>query len=106
MTSTDEFSAGTGFAAAVRADTGNVMVRAFADRVMQVVLDHITVLERTGLVRYATLPLPSAPASPAAAPAARRNLPSGMLRYLIASMLLGAAGVTVVARRDLVHRGP
>jgi predicted outer membrane protein len=94
-----------GFAAAVRADTGNSTVRAFAERVMQVVLDHITVLERTGLVRYTALPLPVAPSSAPAATAARPTLPSGMLRYLIASMLLGAAGVTVVARRDLVHRG-
>jgi predicted outer membrane protein len=94
------------FVAAVRADTGNSAIRAFAQRVMEVVLDHIVVLERTGLVRYAALPLPPSPTPAAAAPAggARRSVPSGSFRYLLASMLLVAMAVTVVARRDLVHR--
>jgi predicted outer membrane protein len=88
------------FVAAVRADTGNSAIRAFAQRVMEVVLDHITVLERTGLVRYAAL---SSPARPTAAPGPK--IPSGFLRYLVGTMLFAAAAVTVVARRDLIHRG-
>src|SRR5438270_9385493 len=42
---------GTVFAlvAQIRADTRNSIIRAFAQRVMEVVLDHITMLDRTGL---------------------------------------------------------
>jgi len=100
-----------GYVAAVRADTANNAIRDFTVRTMQVVLDHITVLERTGLVHYDALPQPvplpspvAAAARPAAGGGTRSNIPSGGLRYLVGSMLLIAAAVTVVARRDLVHR--
>ena len=100
-----------GYVAAVRADTANSAIRDFTVRTMQVVLDHITVLERTGLVHYDALPQPvplpspvAAAARPAAGGGTRSNIPSGGLRYLVGSMLLIAAAVTVVARRDLVHR--
>src|SRR5204863_9042266 len=36
------------YVAAVRADTANPEIRAFAQRAMEVVLDHMTVLEKTG----------------------------------------------------------
>jgi hypothetical protein len=82
------------------ADTGDSAIRASAQRVMEVVLDHIKVLERTGLVRYAALSLPARPTA-----ASGPNVPSEFLRYQVGSMLLAAAAVTVVARRDLIHRG-
>lgn len=44
-----------GLIAEVRANTRNSMVRAYADRVNAVVLDHITVLEKTGYVDFDSL---------------------------------------------------
>lgn len=44
-----------GLVALVRDQTKNTMVRALADRANSVVLDHITVLEKTGNVDFNTL---------------------------------------------------
>ncbi|TJZ56162.1 DUF4142 domain-containing protein [Streptomyces piniterrae] len=44
-----------GLVALVRAQSENTMVRSLATRANSVVLDHITVLEKTGLVDFATL---------------------------------------------------
>lgn len=48
-----------GLVAQIRAGSRNGVIRAFAQRTMEVVLDHITMLERTGLVNWSLLPLPS-----------------------------------------------
>jgi len=100
-----------GFVAAVRAATANSAIRDFAQRTMEVVLDHITVLERTGLVRYDTLALPPPPtptptpaATGAAAAAGRRDDSSRLLLYVVGGMIALAAVVTVVASRDHLPR--
>ncbi|OLE29905.1 MAG: hypothetical protein AUG44_02585 [Actinobacteria bacterium 13_1_20CM_3_71_11] len=96
------------FVAAVRVGTGNSAIRAFTERAMEVVLDHITVLERTGLVRFDSLPQPSPPPATVTAAAtggANKNVPSGFIRYLVGTMLVVAAVVTVLARRDVLPRG-
>lgn len=62
------------FLAQVRSGTRNTLIRGFAERCMTVVLDHITVLEATGLVDFAdteAIPL----AAIAAAPAAQTSAP-------------------------------
>ncbi|WP_158853411.1 DUF4142 domain-containing protein [Saccharothrix deserti] len=73
------------FLAQVRSGTRNTLIRSFAERCMTVVLDHITVLEATGLVDFddteaiplATLAVAAAPTTGAAAPApgVRRTTP-------------------------------
>lgn len=75
-----------GLVAQVRAGTGNSMVRALATRANTVVLDHITVLEATGLVdfrglveesgRPGTQPVPREPGSPAQVPPAAPTPPA------------------------------
>ncbi|MEV4745356.1 DUF4142 domain-containing protein [Streptosporangium sp. NPDC049248] len=50
--------------AAVRAGTRNDLVRPFAQRAVEVVMKHMTLLESTGLVDYSTLPEPPAPSPP------------------------------------------
>ncbi|GIH96905.1 DUF4142 domain-containing protein [Planobispora siamensis] len=47
--------------AAVRAGTRNDLVRSFAQRAVEVVMKHMTLLESTGLVDYTALPQPPAP---------------------------------------------
>ncbi|WP_439659461.1 DUF4142 domain-containing protein [Lentzea sp. HUAS TT2] len=56
-----------GFAAQVRAGTRNELVRAMANQAMSTVLDHMTQLEKTGLVDFQALPSPTLPA-PSATP--------------------------------------
>ncbi|MEO6087627.1 MAG: DUF4142 domain-containing protein [Umezawaea sp.] len=61
------------FLAQIRSSTRNTDIRAFAERCMEVVLDHIKVIEATGLVDFTdteAIPLPAL-----AAPAAVKNLP-------------------------------
>ncbi|MEO6090185.1 MAG: DUF4142 domain-containing protein [Umezawaea sp.] len=62
------------FLAQIRSSTRNTDIRAFAERCMEVVLDHIKVIEATGMVDFAdteAIPLPAL-----AAPAAVKNLPA------------------------------
>lgn len=68
--------------AQVRANTKNSMIRSLADRANAVVLDHITVLEKTGLVDYGALedpgnpsPRPSTSDAPASLPPQTGNNP-------------------------------
>ncbi|MDQ1647879.1 MAG: hypothetical protein QOJ50_4063 [Cryptosporangiaceae bacterium] len=56
----------------IRAGTRNTMIRSFAQYCMNTVLDHMTVLERTGDVDFSTLPKPPAPAD--ATPADLKNV--------------------------------
>ncbi len=62
------------FLAQIRSSTRNTEIRAFAERCMEVALDHIQVVEATGLVDFTdteAIPLPAL-----AAPAAVKNLPA------------------------------
>src|SRR5581483_10601511 len=63
--------------AQIRAGTRNSVIRSFAQRVMTVVLDHMTMLERTGLVDYRALPQPKL--LPGAANVATRQVLDGPL---------------------------
>lgn len=45
--------------ATVRADTQNSLMRTFADSTRDFVQNHIQMLEKTGIVNYPTLPVPS-----------------------------------------------
>ncbi|MBG0829150.1 DUF4142 domain-containing protein [Planomonospora sp. ID67723] len=47
--------------AAVRSGTRNDLIRSFAQRAVEVVMKHMTLLESTGLVDYTALPEPPAP---------------------------------------------
>jgi predicted outer membrane protein len=47
--------------ATVRADTRNSLMRAFADSAREFVQNHIQMLEKTGIVDYPALPVPSMP---------------------------------------------
>ncbi|MEU3163990.1 DUF4142 domain-containing protein [Streptosporangium sp. NPDC006930] len=53
-----------GVVAGVRAGTRNDLVRTFAQRAVEVVMKHMTLLESTGLVDYSDLPEPPMPAPP------------------------------------------
>ena len=53
--------------AKIRAGTRNSLIRQYAERCMTVVLDHITVLEKTGMVDWTRLPWPPSP-TPGARP--------------------------------------
>lgn len=73
------------FLAVVRTGTRNTLIRDFAKRCMEVVLDHIQVLEATGLVDFndtEAIPLaalaaaPVTPASSAPTPTARQAVPN------------------------------
>ncbi|HEX6342397.1 hypothetical protein [Umezawaea sp.] len=62
------------FLAQILSSTRNTEIRAFAERRMEVVLDHIQVIEATGMVDFddtEAIPLPAL-----AAPAAVKNLPA------------------------------
>ncbi|WNV85166.1 DUF4142 domain-containing protein [Umezawaea sp. Da 62-37] len=62
------------FLAQIRSSTRNTEIRAFAERCMEVVLDHIQVIEATGLVDFTdteAIPLPAL-----AAPASVKNPPA------------------------------
>jgi predicted outer membrane protein len=66
------------FLAVVRTGTRNTLIRDFAKRCMEVVLDHIQVLEATGMVDFTdteAIPL-AAIAAPASAPAVPRVVPN------------------------------
>lgn len=56
--------------ATVRAGTRNEQIRAFAQRAVNVVMKHMTLLESTGLVDYGALPEPPTPSPVPPAPVA------------------------------------
>jgi len=94
----------------VRTGTRNDVVRKLAQEANQFVLTHLTLLESTGLVDHASLPLPQAPSSaaPAGLPGARqRALDGGVDMGVIWVVVLGGAlvGVTGLARA-VRPRGP
>lgn len=87
--------------AQVRAGTRNSVIRNFADRCMTVVLDHITMMERTGLVNYQALPSPTAP-PPNPAPTAQQvasNNNSSLGVFVIAAVLAAVAIAVPFFRR-------
>ncbi|MGJ6963313.1 DUF4142 domain-containing protein [Streptosporangium sp. G11] len=53
-----------GVVAGVRSGTRNDLVRTFAQRAVEVVMKHMTLLESTGLVDYSDLPEPPMPSPP------------------------------------------
>jgi len=85
-----------GLVAKIRAGTHNELIRSFATRTMEIVLDHIVMLERTGLVDFDSLPPPPAPE------AAQAGLLGGTKSvniYLVIAMIAIAAVMTLVARQ-------
>jgi predicted outer membrane protein len=103
-----------GLVAQIRANSRNEKIRAFAQRAMTIVLDHIVMLERTGLVKYSELPPPPAPATaPAVAKkgsadvatagsAPAKGFGAGSASIYIIVIMLGVAGmISLVALREL-----
>lgn len=84
----------------VRANTRNSMIRALADRTNQVVRDHITVLEKTGLVDYDNLDDPGLP-SPGTGSGGPASVPPAGSGYSSAG---GTAGGTKGATADSTSR--
>jgi putative membrane protein len=78
--------------AKIRAGTRNSLIRQFSQRCMEVVLDHITVLEETGLVRWNELPLPPAPLDGARPEAGMIQTPTGPLTMADRDFLEKACG--------------
>ena len=65
--------------AKIRAGTRNSLIRQYAQRCMTVVLDHITVLEKTGMVDWSRLPWPPSPTPGARPEDGMVQTPSGLL---------------------------
>lgn len=86
----------------VRAGTRNSLIRDFANTCMTTVLDHITVLEQTGLVNYSALPSPTAPPITPVATAAqiKSDNNSSIGVFVIAAVMAGIAIVVPVVRRS------
>jgi len=86
----------------VRTGTRNSLIRDFANTCMSTVLDHITVLEQTGLVNYNALPSPTAPpitpVTTAAQVTSDNNSSIGV--FVIAAVMAGIAIVVPVMRRS------
>jgi len=93
-----------GLVAQIRAGTRNDLIRAFSQRTMEVVLDHITMLERTGLVNFAALPPPPEPA-PGGTGDGRQFSPMFVVSILaLAGALSYAARVRFYRREAGPHR--
>lgn len=86
----------------VRTGTRNTLIRDFANTCMATVLDHITVLEATGLVNYNALPSPTAPPITPVTTAAQitSNNNSSIGVFIIAALMAGIAIVVPVLRRN------
>lgn len=87
-----------GLVAQIRAGTRNNMIRAFSTRTMEVVLDHIVMLEATELVNFASLPLPPDPGP--IGPVNGRSVNP----LLVISILAVALAMTVAARAGRFYR--
>jgi predicted outer membrane protein len=87
---------------AVRTGTRNSLIRDFANVCMSTVLDHITVLEKTGLVNYSALPSPTAPPVTPVTTAAQvtSNNQSSIGVFVIAALMAGIAILVPVLRRN------
>ncbi|GAA3433991.1 DUF4142 domain-containing protein [Kutzneria kofuensis] len=85
----------------VRAGTRNSLIRDFANQCMTTVLDHITVLEQTGLVNYSALPSPTAPPITPVTTAAQitSNNNSSIGVFIIAALMAGLAILVPIMRR-------
>lgn len=88
-----------GLVSKIRAGTHNTLVREFAQRTMEIVLDHIIMLERTGLVDFSTLPPPP---EPVAAAGKAGGLPNG--NAVLVVVMIGIAGLMTFYARSQIHR--
>jgi predicted outer membrane protein len=93
--------------ASVRSGTRNEVVRRLADEANDFVLEHMKLLESTGLVRYNALPpvaLPAPPDDSVLAAAAANNVPGSALNgaviwvVLLAALVVGAVATFRVFR--------
>jgi predicted outer membrane protein len=82
----------------IRAGTRNTMIRAFAERCMTVVLDHMTMLEKTNLVDFNSLPPPPDPVN------VKPRISNQGVVIVVVSMVGIAAIMTIIARGTT--RGP
>jgi len=82
----------------IRAGTRNNAIRTFTERAMQVVLDHITMLEKTGLVDYNELPPPPEPVA-----AKSRISDQGVM--IVVVLMIGLAVVMTIYTRGAT-KGP
>jgi predicted outer membrane protein len=87
-----------GLVSTIRAGTRNTMIRAFAERCMTVVLDHMTMLEKTNLVDFSSLPPPPDPVK------VKPRISDRGVVIVVVSMVGIAAVMTIVARGTT--RGP
>jgi putative membrane protein len=81
---------------AVRSSTQNETVRKLAQSANAFVLNHLTLLESTGLVRYEELPVVAPPATGPIAKAAARTAANGGIAIPVIWMILGTALITGV----------
>ena len=86
-----------GLVSQIRAGTRNDLVRTFATRTMEVVLDHITMLERTNMVNFAALPAPPAPAPTA-------PVKSNSVNPFLVIAILAVAGAMTYAAKGRFYR--
>jgi predicted outer membrane protein len=86
----------------VRTGTRNSLIRDFANQCMTTVLDHITVLEQTGLVNYSALNSPTAPPVTPVTTAAQitSNNNSSIGVFIIAALMAGGAILIPIMRRN------
>jgi putative membrane protein len=86
----------------VRTGTRNSLIRDFANQCMTTVLDHITVLEQTGLVNYNALASPTAPPITPVTTAAqiKSDNSSSIGVFVIAAIMAGAAILVPILRRN------
>jgi predicted outer membrane protein len=87
-----------GLVAQIRAGTHNTVVRAFAQRTMEIVLDHIVMLEKTGLVDFESLP-------PAPEPESTQVNGRAVSPWLVLTMVVIAAAMTLFARQKFSRIG-
>lgn len=95
----------------VRASTENDVIRKLAQSANAFVLNHLTLLESTGLVRYDELPKAVAPATGPIAAAAKRSGDGGLATPVIwiilaTALVTGAVFTTRMIRRGTSAAGP
>jgi len=82
-------------AAQVRAGTRNEQLRAFANQADDVVRNHMTLLEKTGVVDFNALPEPGVPAPQRTAATTRTDTGGGVSVGLVVAICVAELGATV-----------